>query len=509
MRYVQVAVGVLVIGASQSPWQVYADEPAGPGFFQQLAEAIEDVVEEVVGPRQPAMRFVAPGNVPQAIPEGEIEDRKERLEHYLQSAATWVDAVVTLTPEQKQKLDEFHLELVTTSQENFVKSTGPRDAQKPLTDFAPIRFVGKSGAGYLATGYDWIQFMKTLLDEDQQRTFQTALLERQERLRDALIGHLVNQIDEELFLTADQREEFRQEFIPKMVPGETRLFSLNPQNYYIEYESLENLLSSLPDNVFRPAQLKRFGDLVQGSRSGNQNEQYVTFMANEGVDGWQKKLEELHEHQQKRLKRSINVRIEFWEATGDLSEEDLRVLNVAGRGCVVYILEKWKKTHRASVAGWEETVALNPNVNFGFSIQVPETSEIDSHQLWVTSLDRCIDGSSEIDRERSAMLERAAAEYLVSLLDRELWLTEVQFQQLVELMLARMPRTLKTNQAYIQELILLTVPIANIDEAQWDEILNERQEEALEALRGHFQFQGDYVSIQMRNMGQFQFVIPR
>ena len=154
--------------ASASP--LLADEPKN-----DLSKFFTDVVKAITGQnRAPVIRdVVAEPLLP--VPEDEADERKLRLEHYFAVASNWVDEICDLSAEQRKQLDKFVVDRVADSQAKYAKNNTVRQAQQAVPDYMPIKFVTKAGAGYLATKYDWNQFLKKLLTQEQLHTIRQGL----------------------------------------------------------------------------------------------------------------------------------------------------------------------------------------------------------------------------------------------------------------------------------------------------------------------------------------------
>lgn len=496
----------LIVGFLAFACPVFADEPQN-----DLSKFFSDVVKVITGDaRQPAVRMLQAEPV-MDVPEDEAKERAARLIAYLNAASRWVDECCDLTPKQHAELQAFVAKHVEQSQKNYLKNYTVRQQQEPISDYMPIKFVAKSGAGYLATKYDWNQFLKTLLTPEQYERWEPASDERIKHLQRAQMGRFINLVDEELFLTIEQRDGIEGVLEESFYRDDAlNLYALIVQSYYLNYQPAGALLQRIPDGILNDAQTDRLKDLTSTQNYGTDSETYITFMSNEGFDTWQKKLDEALQKQNSRLLRAANVRVEYLADQFNLSESKRRRLATAAKGVVIYELQKWKETNKAQLKTWEEQAAQNPGLNFGWSLMAPQTSQIDSNELWQQACQEVGVKENGIASAARQAHRAADAAYLVSLLDRELWFTIEQRDQMQALMEKKLPKLLKVDPYYyIQELVLIAIPLARIEEDELKDVLNEEQIAGWRKLKSQFQFQGQNVMFTLRNQAQFGFPLPQ
>ena len=487
-----------------------ADEPEN-----DISRFFKDVVDAITGNNRRRAPRAVPMAVPvqpvMPVPKDEAKLRQQRLEAYLSAAANWVDEVCDLDADQSAQLQEFLVAHVTESQEKYAKNHNAMQMQKPLADFAPIKMTLQGGAGFLATGYDWKETLKAILTDEQIEKWEETSHTRKKMLIDAQIGNVINLIDDELFITVKQREKLHQDLATQsnFTDELPCLYALHHQNYYLEYQSIDVVLRLILKDGLTDNQRIRLKDLVKPRQSGPDSEQHMMFSSTATVDGWYKQLDEALEKQQERLQRAANVRVDYFAEEVNLTDAERRRLEVASKGAVLYALMNWKEQTIRQIKQFEEHAVQRGNLNFNWATSTPKTSVIQSNQIWQEAVSGISSGdSSEAQRERSH--REAEIKYIVALLDQELWFTDTQRVEMEQLIDQKLSDT-KTPEHYyyIQEVILIAMPLVNIDEKELQDILDEPQLEAWSELKSQFRINGQNVTIDLRNRGQLNFQVPR
>ncbi len=478
--------------------------------FDDFSDFLGDVFRGITGQKkkvkpaailQPARRFPAP-------PEKEMEKRKERLEAFAVAQKVWIHRVCALKDGQSQKYDELVAERIEGSQERHKNSNVRRTG---FADYAPVQFTFQDGAAKSTfAGSEWYVEIEKILTDDQEERLATANEKRTASICAAQKDRIVNILDEELFFTSRQRPIVAKQVEERLSSDNDTLYSLTNQTYYLKYKSPQNILSGSILDVLSPAQRDRWERVQKGHQSGARSERYITFMSNEGVDGWYKALDESLKQQAIRLTQAANVRIEYYAEEFKLSDKDVHHLKLAAKGTIIYCMQTWKKSAKMNLKQWEERMNQQQfgNGNFGFSVAVPSTKVIEQHDLWKNTLsemgvDSTASTKKQVNHKRAGKLK-----YIISLLDRELWLTSEQRDQFEKVLSEKLPKSDMPGYEYMYEVVLVAIATTRLDEADVKEILDPEQMIAWNALKGQFAINGQMVRINMQNQGQFNIHIP-
>ncbi len=478
--------------------------------FDDFSDFLGDVFRGITGQKKKAaapvildaaMQFPAPA-------EKEMEKRKKRLEGFAAAQKNWIHSACELTDEQNAKFDKLVAERIQASQERRKKGNVQ---QRGLADYAPVQFTFTGAVNSTLDGAEWDRKVVELLTDDQSQRLSKANDERSQSLRLAQRDRILNIIDTELFFTSEQRPLVAQHIEEKLSLNVNKLYSLTNQTYYLRYESPQSLLNSLPpEGILNPAQKDRWTRVLKGNSSGAQSERYITFMSNDGVDGWYKTLDEALNHQAIRLTQAANVRIEYFTAEFELAEKDVQHLKLAAKGTIIYCMQTWKKSAKQNLQQWEERMNQQQfgNGNFGFSVAVPSTKVIEQHELWTNTLSEIGVDSTASSKDQVNQRQAAKMGYIISLLDRELWLTPKQRVQFQKVLASKLPKNDISGYEYMYEVVLLAIPLVRLSEADVKKILTPEQIVAWSALKTQYAINGQVVTINMQNQGQFNIRIP-
>lgn len=485
--------------------------------MEQLAKAIGDALKAATGKNVKKKRVVAeqmwaqPAMPALLTPEAELKQRKVRLEAYSEVAAAWLDGCVSLQPEQQRALRATLDKEIATSQQAAKKPQPNRNGgTQGFSDHFAITFTDKNGAG---KGLNVLQ-QKHLLAEANLTPQQLAALdeaakERQEFYESAALGHILNQLDDELYFTTAQRAAIA-DVVREKAYLSAACYALHPVNYYFQQTPITSDIANVKQLDFLgEAQKRRAADLV-GQNQHLESEQYISFQSNEGVDFWQEKLRDAMKSQRQRMMRAVAVRVDFHRASNEMSESDARHLQVAGKGATDATIAQWKTTSLQQLKSYEEHALQMGNGNFGFSLSVPDVQQVDSDPIWKHTVERLLPAASQQLTGRNNVRSDATAKFIVAMLDRELWLTQAQRDVLIDAVRKELPSpdTKIQNANYFLEVTLLTIPMFKLSKQDLA-VLTDSQKSAFEAMKEPFQMQNRYVVVQMKNGGQMHLQIPQ
>lgn len=483
--------------------------------IQKLTEGIADLVKAAFGvEEQPAVAVAVeafgmdamPGVV---TPESELKKRKARLDVYSQASTDWLDTVVSLKAEQKEALKTSLDGRITKSQLEAKKPKRNNRGSQRFSDHFAINFTESSGA---AADLDFLRktslLAETNLTPEQQAALDAAKEERRAFHETATVGHILNILDQELYLTLAQRTS-----LEKQVRGKLNLqatcYALKPMNYYFQQVSIVPVLKRIPgDDLLGDAQRQRVEDLTANTQ-GPGSDQYVSFDSNDGIDSWQDQLRDGLKAQRARLMRSIAVRVDFYKGSEEMPDAAARRLLVAGKGATEKAIAQWKTTSLTQLKSYEQHAMQMGPGNFSFSLSVPDVQQLDNDPIWRQTVKDLLPNASKQSSERSTVRKDATANFIVAMLDRELWLTKKQRDAMFKAVRNKVPRpdTKIQNSNYFLEVTLLTIPLFKLSKSELA-VLNESQQTVLAELKKPFQKQGSTVLVQMENGSQMHLRIP-
>lgn len=484
---------------------VRADEDS---LFQQIGKMIGGAIRGEAEPNV-AVRAM-PANQALLKPgEQDQQDFQKRIQAYGDSVEAWVSSTCEVTDEQKRRLKEIFSVQVAESNAAFGKGLDPDQRNKPFPNSFVLLFTRKDGIAVEFSDDVFKVLRKEILTTEQTAKLDAALTERQTFQRDAYINFLVSMIDKELYLSTEQRESLRAHLRERKTPITHPMYSFQPQNYYLPYESLSTLLSSVPGkNILSTPQKKRLTDLT----GTDPNNQHVVFQAADGIEGWYKQMHQLGLKQRDLYLRAAAVRIAWYQKELQLSPEQVDHLTIASKGAAIRALADWKESTEQTFEQMQQHMA-QAGGNFGFGASLIDTRTIDSNEIWSEALKTMTEGTSNGGMiERTATLKASAGASLLALFDEELWLTPDQRKALVSQFEKSVPETDQSlqYQDYIREIVLMAHPLFLTNEKKRNEVLLPPQQEVWKVMQSFFNYQNqnNYVQIQLRNNnGNFGFQI--
>lgn len=486
--------------------EVCADEDS---LFLQIGKMIGGAIRGEAEPNVPLR--ARPANEELLKPgEQDLEDFRKRIQPHSDSLQAWIVSICELSEDQKIRLKEICANRTQDADrlDAFFKDNQPERRNRAFPDTFVVLFTRNKSI----TSLKWeivSDLRKDVLTVAQQEKLDAALAERQKFQRDAYVNFLVSLIDKELYLSAEQRDALRVHFQERKVPIADPLYAFQPQNYYLPYESLSTLLSSVPGkNILAPPQKRRLTDLT----GTDPNNQHVVFQAADGIEGWYKQMHQLGLKQRDLYLRAAAVRIAWYQKELQLSPEQVDHLTIASKGAAIRALADWKENTEQTFEQMQQHMA-QAGGNFGFGASLIDTKTIDNNEIWSEALKTMTEGTSNGGMiERAAALKASKSASLLALFDEELWLTPDQRKVLASQFEKSIPETEQSlqYQDYIREVVLMAHPLFLTNEKKRNEVLTPPQQEVWKAMQSFFNYQNqnNYVQIQLRNNhGNFGFQI--
>lgn len=482
-------------------------------FIQAIGQLAEKAVDAVAGKKKPAPAAPRPAVVRRAVPNvnvalklgaGQLQRRQQRLQAWGAAMREWIAEVAKLSDEQREQLDGIVAD--------EIKDSPVGSVNRYLPDFFPLHMTSPRGA---ANSVDVTQDLKKLkpleLSSDQTEMLKTALQERRRLLREGSVKRLLNILDRELFLTAEQREALGKKIIAKKYFDlDEQCYALSPQDSYFKQLPVLDAVKSennSTDPILNEAQRLRVQVLVSAQGRGYYNdERCLMFQSNDGVDKWPSKLNEALVAQKKRVKQACEVRAAFCKAEFSLTDDNLAYLQLIGKGTTDDVVSDWKIQSRQRLDQYTKQrrmVAVGNN-NFVIPLAVANLNEIEKQELWNAALQQVASDSDEILKRRRKTRREEAAAFLVSVLDRELWLNDKQRQELHKTVLGLMPDPdtwAPTPHSYCDTIAMLVQVVYKFSKRDLAS-LADAQKEAVAEMKKDMPFDGRYLRIQRNNGGQ-------
>ncbi|MEZ6127178.1 MAG: hypothetical protein R3C59_00685 [Planctomycetaceae bacterium] len=485
--------------------------------IEKLAELLGGALKAATGKEEPKAARPAPAVLfaQPAVPlaEKEVKERLKRLQAYAAVMQDWVDAQCELTEEQTKNLAAATDKAISVEQLSW-KNGRPNDQRnnRGLSDFFPVRFTDTNGA---ARAVEILRVRSKLtgvqLTTEQTEKLAAAVEERKQFHRGAALGYILNLLDDELFLTADQRQVIGAG-IRKKVNLEAACYSFMPQTYYFDQTSIVDTVREGNDylEVLTKSQKQRAKDLAALDGGSYNSEQYISFSSDEGIDTWQDKLREAGLTQKERLQRAVAVRVDFYEMAYDLPPQSARRLLVAGKGAVDEVVAAWQEQTQRQLKSYEDQMGRFAGGNFSFSMSVADIRQLEHNDIWKYTVESVVTGTTDAMAARNEARSAANARFIVAMLDKELWLEPFQRDRLLTAVQNELPSPdyNDPNRRYFGEISLLCIPLFKFSKHDLT-VLSRNQKTTWEVIREPFQFDGNYVRVQMQNGGQMSFVIPK
>ncbi|MBL4882982.1 MAG: hypothetical protein JKY95_00420 [Planctomycetaceae bacterium] len=447
-------------------------------------------------------QMVRPAGANVAAAKKDIEIRQSRLDAHFAAFAAWVDLTCDLTDEQRVQLNTITKQAIDKSQDAFKKPKPAQNLQNYLYDYSPIHFVGDQGAAGLVRQASLDKQLLEILNDKQKEKWQLASASRNQELHDRFFQHVLQKADKELFLSSKQKEQITNLFPAQLPLLETGAYAFMPQTFYIPQKSIVTILMH-PPVAFKKVQMNRLEDL----KSSNQNS--ISFQAMDGLSGWHKKLKLNAELNQEKYHRMLDIRISYIATEFEISPDKKHYLEIAGKGAIVKVIAKWKKSTLSQFKSWEQTIQQNPGQNFGFGVAGIQVSALDKHPLWTHAMEKTI-SKTEYEKLRNQSQD-AIAGCVVAMLDQELWLSADQCNDIQVLLKDAQSTTgiHSSMQSYANELCLVGVSIHGKKRKEIEAILNEAQLNAFVELKSQFMVQNNYLMIKSRHGQMHLMPIPR
>ncbi len=433
-----------------------------------------------------------------AVKQEELDERNTRLTAHLQCFARWVDEACDLSERQQNQLNERIEQAIAKSQRAYQFPEYPHQIQtrqSRLYDYSPIRFVGIRGAAWGVYQAGLNDDLQKILNETQQDKYRAAYENRQLMLHKNFLDHVINTADHELFLSEQQKEAIKNLFPEKLPLLEDGLYSFMPHTIYLNEKSIGTILDSRP-HLLNHAQKK-------WQRYLRSNHQAVVLLSAKSEEELQKKISAEIQKRMVNLKPALELRIDYFSHQLQLNGQDQQYLKLAGKGTMIKLANQWKE----NALLLQKEYAKRANQNEGQLIHrtilpLIRLYGFDHHPLWEHAVRKVMTDAAYEKRER--MIQQATLNYLMALLDQELWLRSEQrtriamiYQNVSIYDRGRYCQNINYSNSY--DLSLLAAVLADEREAELSGILDDSQLAALTELKKQFQQDQDILTVNTRH----------
>ena len=345
-----------------------------------------------------------------------------RLEAHFEAFAFWVDRCCALSENQKLELGAITHEAISNSLLAHRKLVGVN--QRIFRSYyLPLYFYSsKGGAGTIfEAGLE--DDLLEILNEDQKKKWQIANTERKQHNHEIFFKRVMNIANSSKLLSVKHQKKLAGLFPSKLPWLNNALYSFRPNTRHAPEKSIFRLLMH-PSLSFTNAELIGLKELKFFHKyQGGKVAPGLHLQAFDGVEGWRKKINEQGELEQQKLQYTLNAASASAFDGIQLTPQEKRLLDLAGKGVAVKTVAQWKKTARQQTVAYETYLIKWPGRNISFVLEIPFNSKIEQHPLWLNAMKKV---TRSINGRRRGTASKETIEYAVAILDQELWLTPEQ-----------------------------------------------------------------------------------
>ncbi len=425
----------------------------------------------------------------------EIAKCQIRLTHHFNAFVSWVDHVCQLSEDQKNRVNLVVLDEIEKYIQ-FIKLYRSYVSQNDsLKDYSPIRFVSDKGASGAIFHAGLGKKILKHLDNNQQEKYRQASREREESLHQYFLTYLVNKVDEQLFLNADQRKQLGEILEEKFNRLESGAYAFAPQSYSVVEQAFPDFLAS-SSLALNQSQKTRLLDLLQPPPDE------ILLQIQEEKEVWFEKLDAAILAREDLITRALEPRIAYVSSLPDVTSAEIKYLQVAWKGASIKVNEEWKNfVNDTYFKPWGKVAIERPNLNYTFNVSVTRISEFDRSPFWQNALKKVM--PEELYKQRVERHRIALAGYGTALLDQELWLTSNQQKQAYNALLnSYLCEDVTDYSAY--PLCLIGMTTCGKVSSKIEVILSQSQLQAYETLKSQFQINQNYLMIGARTLHQME-----
>lgn len=309
-------------------------------------------------------------NVAAADATGLTESRQRERERFDALANVLVDASTRAADLSESQRRETSLILQDSIKSTLAKRTEFGAAGRPSVgtwpDLAPVYFTSFVGpAQNLEAASLSIASIEGLLSEDQRRCLNGVLEDRIQFRRQAALNYILHLLDNELFLTGDQKAKLTQ-IIKETVDPDAACFALKP-GVNIQLRLAEVLPDAVLCSFLTDLQQQRLSDLTheaagimpRGGFGGEPSARpgFVRLQTIDSRQKWSLQIRSTFADQKDRLLRTMELQTVFCQTEGPLNQAQVNHLRVAAKGVIEEVLPAWESRLLERMQEFQEVAA--------------------------------------------------------------------------------------------------------------------------------------------------------
>ncbi len=455
-----------------------------------------------------------PQQFDQPLKEKGLGSFENRLRAFLVAQANWVENCCDLSMEQKRAYAQLIEKELEELRENRAKY------HFTLRDVLPITLTTHGVNGRFSDDSEWHEKIKDLLSENQREQFTEEQISRNDRLLSALVDHSYCDLTETLHFTPDQEASLKNHFKAYLKDSDYPFYTTKLDSVVFDYRSTFKLLKDFPEDQLSPPQrteLKRITQIGNVLLRGNQpralNIIQINFSTSDKDFSFDEAIQNSLEETKQRVKHHLQLHTNEIAAILKLTEEELKQLELAQLGVAQYLVENQKKTVRDNVQKTQNRLEQR-GLGKASAIQIvfPQLNDttILTHPIFtevIKNLGPRYEEYQQILREQTRVSQ---VSYLVSLLDRELWLSQAQSESLYNLLESRFAVQSEELSSEINEIVLVAFALSLISDPQIEQIMDAPQIQVWQELKRQFVFQDKTTAIlNFPDEGSIIFKLPK
>ncbi len=439
---------------------------------------------------------------------------EQRAQAFLIAQKSWVDRCCNLSEEQHLAFDDLVGKALANLHENRVKY------HLDMRDVLPVTLSTQGIVDQRFNHSDWDKKIESLLSDDQQSLLLQERTKRQERLISAIADHCYCELTQTMHFTPAQEKPLKEHFQVYLKETGDSIFSTVAPKGIVDYRSTYKLLEHVPEELFslpQQYQLKR----IQSSRlpriPGVQDHEFniiqVTFPENGNEVSFHAELQKSFGKAKQKVEHVIQIHTDELIAILNLPESEARQLKLAQRGVAQYLVDDQKSSVEENARRTQQRMidrGLGRAITMQLVLPNLNESKILSHPIYLEAVKKLGPRYEQYQQVFAEQRRSSQVSYLVSFLNRELWLTQSQSESLSELIDSRFAVQPGELAREIYEIVLVGFALNAIPKAEIEQILDEAQLAAWNALERQYNFHDESLaSLKFPDGGTFPFNLPK
>ena len=508
---------LLLLLALVSPWTVNDCHAQQPPLLERLTQALNEVLNGLqAGPDAEVMQAVQIGvavdpaeNAGMKQVQQATQQRNLRL---LNAAASWMNSVAALTPEQRMQVAQQIQQQLTAAPD--LQQRRRINRGEAAQSMAPILYGGPQGAGRSLANALVENVLQNVADEQQKQKLQAALQERANFQRTTFAAYIADLVDRRLFLTIQQAEKLTGIVDQHLqVAGEKSwhpLYSATPYSYFLPYENLWTCVTEQARKDVLNETQAQF--LAETAKLGDSLDQ-MHLSSSQTPEEWLKFVEEASQKLEPWMLSAYRTRSQWYTESFQLSAEQTAALRLAALGATSSGLRGWRdqcyntidqiENHRQQFAG---------GGNFSFGLTRPDvySQHENPSAIWQNAIDQLSLGqqAQTLKEQRKERRRQADSHCVTALLDQELWLLPEQRDAIRKITLETLPKQEPFDHYdYFRDIILFCCPVLLADLDVVRQSLSAEQFEVWQGTAQLFRYNKDnrLVELNLQDQGQWTF----